>query len=68
MAPQDPQQTGHAETTGHAEVAEHTEVTRHPDATGDVLERVGRPDQAARLRAQAKLLTTYFDPPAPPST
>ena len=37
------------------------------EAAADVLERVGRPDQAARLRTQAKLLTTYLDPPAPPS-
>jgi uncharacterized protein YqeY len=37
------------------------------EVAADVLERVGRPDQAERLRAQAKLLTTYLDPPAPPS-
>lgn len=38
------------------------------EIAADVLERVGRPDQAERLRAQAKLLTAYLDPPAPPST
>jgi uncharacterized protein YqeY len=43
----------------------HNEVVER-DAAADVLERVGRPDQAERLRAQAKLLTTYLDPPAPP--
>jgi len=32
------------------------------EVAADVLERVGRPDQAERLRAQAKLLTTYLDP------
>jgi uncharacterized protein YqeY len=37
------------------------------EIAADVLERVGRSDQAERLRAQAKLLTTYLDPPAPPS-
>ena len=37
------------------------------EAAADILERVGRPDQAERLRAQAKLLTTYLNPPAPPS-
>jgi uncharacterized protein len=37
------------------------------EIAAEVLERVGRPDQAERLRAQAKLLTTYLDPPAPPS-
>jgi uncharacterized protein YqeY len=37
------------------------------EIAADVLERVGRPDQAERLRAQAKLLTTYLDPPSPPS-
>ena len=36
------------------------------ELAADVLERVGRPDQAERLRAQAKLLTTYLDPPGPP--
>jgi uncharacterized protein YqeY len=36
------------------------------EIAADVLDRVGRPDQAERLRAQAKLLTTYLDPPAPP--
>jgi uncharacterized protein len=35
------------------------------EIAADVLERVGRPDQAERLRAQAKLLTTYLDPPPP---
>jgi uncharacterized protein YqeY len=38
------------------------EVTER-EVAADVLERVGRPDQAERLRAQAKLLTTYLDPP-----
>jgi hypothetical protein len=33
------------------------------EAAADILERVGRPDQAKRLRAQAALLTTYLDPP-----
>ena len=37
------------------------------EAAADVLERVGRPDQAERLRTQAKLLTTYLDPAGPPS-
>jgi uncharacterized protein YqeY len=36
------------------------------EVAADVLERVGRPDQAERLRAQAKLLTTYLAPPTPP--
>jgi uncharacterized protein HemY len=36
------------------------------EIAADVLERIGRADQAERLRAQAKLLTTYLDPPAPP--
>ena len=36
------------------------------EAAADVLERIGRADQAERLRAQAKLITTYLDPPAPP--
>lgn len=38
------------------------------EVAADVLERIGRPDQAERLRAQARLLTTYVDPPAPPSS
>ena len=38
------------------------------EIAADVLERIGRPDQAERLRAQAKLLTTYVDPPAPPAS
>ena len=33
------------------------------EAAADILDRVGRPDQAKRLRAQAALLTTYLDPP-----
>jgi uncharacterized protein YqeY len=37
------------------------------EIAADVLERVGRPDQAERLRAQARLLTTYLDAPKPPS-
>jgi uncharacterized protein len=36
------------------------------EVAADVLERIGRADQAERLRAQAKLITTYLDPPAPP--
>jgi uncharacterized protein YqeY len=36
------------------------------EIAADVLERVGRPDQAERLRAQAKLLTSYLDSPTPP--
>ena len=38
------------------------EVTER-EAAADILERVGRPDQAKHLRAQAALLTTYLDPP-----
>ena len=41
------------------------EVTER-ETVADVVERVGRPEQAERLRAQAKLLTTYLDPPPPP--
>jgi uncharacterized protein len=37
------------------------------EIAAEVLVRVGRPDQAERLRAQAKLLTTYLTPPGPPS-
>jgi hypothetical protein len=37
------------------------------EIAADILERVGRPDQAERLRAQARLLTTYLDPPSPPA-
>ena len=33
------------------------------EIAAEVLERVGRPDHAERLRAQAKLLTTYLTPP-----
>jgi uncharacterized protein YqeY len=36
------------------------------EAAADILERVGRPDQAGRLRSQANLLTTYLPPPPPP--
>ena len=36
------------------------------EAAADVVERVGHPEQAERLRAQANLLTTYLDPPGPP--
>ena len=36
------------------------------EIAADVLERVGRPDQAERLRAQAKLLTSYLGSPNPP--
>ena len=38
------------------------EVTER-EAAADTLDRVGRPDQARRLRAQAALLTTYLAPP-----
>ena len=51
------------------EVAEivRDEVTER-EVAAELLERVGRPDQAERLRAQAKLLTTYLDPSGlPPS-
>jgi uncharacterized protein len=44
------------------------EVTAR-EVAAEVLDRVGRPDQAERLRAQAKLLTTYLTPPgSPPET
>jgi uncharacterized protein len=43
------------------------EVTAR-EVAADVLERIGRADQAERLRAQAKLLTTYLDPPGSPRT
>jgi uncharacterized protein len=36
------------------------------EAAADVVERVGHPEQAERLRAQANLLSTYLDPPGPP--
>ena len=36
------------------------------EIAAEVLVRVGRPDQAERLRAQAKLLTTYLTPPGSP--
>jgi uncharacterized protein len=36
------------------------------EIAADLLKRVGRPDQAERLRAQAKLLTSYLTPPDPP--
>src|SRR5215213_817056 len=36
------------------------------EMAAEVLERVGRPDHAERLRAQAKLLTTYLTPPGSP--
>jgi uncharacterized protein YqeY len=36
------------------------------EAAADIVERVGHPEQAERLRAQARLLTTYLDPPGPP--
>jgi uncharacterized protein YqeY len=40
------------------------------EIAAEVLVRVGRPDQAERLRAQAELLTTYLtprgSPPGPP--
>jgi hypothetical protein len=35
------------------------------EVAADDLERVGRPDQAERLRAQAELLTAYLDRPGP---
>jgi uncharacterized protein len=41
------------------------EVTER-EVAANLLERVGRPDQAEPLRAQAKLLTSYLDPPGPP--
>jgi uncharacterized protein YqeY len=41
------------------------EVTER-EVAADVLARVGRSDQAERLRAQANLLTAYLDPPVPP--
>ena len=49
------------------EVAEvvRDEVTER-EVAADMLERVGRPDQAARLRAQAELLTTYLHRSDPP--
>ncbi|HEY6710029.1 MAG TPA: hypothetical protein VJB61_20855 [Actinomycetota bacterium] len=36
------------------------------EIAAEVLVRVGRPDQAERLRAQAKLLTAYLTPPGSP--
>ena len=36
------------------------------EVAADMLARVGRPDHAERLRAQAKLLTTYLGPSGPP--
>ena len=42
----------------------HDEVEER-EVAADVLERVGRPDQAERLRTQAKLLAAYLDPPSP---
>jgi uncharacterized protein YqeY len=36
------------------------------EAGADILEAVGHPDRAERLRAQAQLLTTYLTPPASP--
>ena len=36
------------------------------EIAAEVLVRVGRPDQAERLRAQAELLTTYLTPPGSP--
>jgi|SRR5829696_5672067 len=36
------------------------------EIAAEVLVRVGRPDQAERLRAQAKLLTGYLTPPGSP--
>ncbi len=41
------------------------EVTAR-EVAAEVLDRVGRPDQAERLRAQNKLLTTYLTPPGSP--
>jgi hypothetical protein len=63
---------GAAETDRRVLTPEETAAIVRDDAeeqeiAADVLERVGHPDQAERLRAQAKLLTTYLDPPAPPS-
>jgi uncharacterized protein YqeY len=33
------------------------------EIAAEAIERAGRPDQAERLRAQARLLTAYLDPP-----
>jgi len=41
------------------------EVTER-EVAADVMERIGRHDQAERLHAQAKLLTAYLDPLSPP--
>ena len=44
------------------------EVTAR-EVAAEVLDRIGRADQAERLRAQAELLTTYLIPPgSPPET
>ena len=61
---------GAAEVARRVLTPEETAAIVRDDAeereiAADVLERVGRPDQAERLRAQAKLLTTYLDPPPP---
>ena len=41
------------------------EVTER-EVAADVMERIGRHDQAEHLRAQAELLTSYLDPQSPP--
>jgi hypothetical protein len=62
---------GAAEVARRVLTSEETAAIVRDDAeereiAADVLERVGRSEQAERLRAQAKLLTTYLDPPPPP--
>jgi hypothetical protein len=62
---------GAAEVARRVLTPEETAAIVRDDAeereiAADVLERVGRSEQAERLRAQAKLLTTYLDPPPPP--
>jgi uncharacterized protein YqeY len=61
---------GAAEVDRRVLTAEETAAIVRDDVeereiAADVLERVGRSDQAERLRAQAKLLTAYLDPPGP---
>jgi uncharacterized protein YqeY len=48
------------------EVAEvvRDEVTER-EVAAELLERVGHPDRAQHLRAQAEFLATYLDPPGP---
>jgi uncharacterized protein YqeY len=49
------------------EVAEvvRDEVTER-EVAAELLERVGHPDRAQHLRAQAEFLAAYLDPPGPP--